>query len=163
MLALSVRAAQPGDLPAIAGIYAHYVANSVATFDETAPSDWDQRLARGLPFIVATSGQDVVGYSCATPWKPKNAYRHTVEDAVYVAPGHAGQGLGTMLLGALLDGCERAGLRQVIAVIADADEAGTPSVALHRRFGFERTGTLHRVGFKFDRWLDTTIFQRTLS
>lgn len=162
MLTLSVRAAEPADLPAIAGIYAHYVASSVATFDETAPADWDQRLARGLPFVVATSGSDVIGYSCASRWKPKNAYRYTIEDAVYVAPGHGGQGLGTMLLGALLDGCERAGFRRVIAVVADADETGKPSVALHRRFGFEQVGTLHRVGFKFGRWLDTTIFQRAL-
>jgi L-amino acid N-acyltransferase YncA len=156
------RPAEPTDLPAIAEIYAHYVASSVATFDETAPSDWDQRLARGLPFVVATTGTEVLGYSCASPWKPKHAYRFTVEDAVYVAPDHGGQGLGTMLLGALLDGCQRAGIQQVIAVVADADGHGKPSAALHRRFGFEQTGTLRQVGFKFGRLLDTTIFQRSL-
>jgi L-amino acid N-acyltransferase YncA len=159
---LSVRAAVAADLPAIAEIYAHYVTSSVATFDESPPADWDQRLVRGLPFVVATSGADVLGYSYASPWKPKNAYRYTVEDAVYVAPGHGGQGLGTMLLGALLDSCQRAGIQQVIAVIADGNGNGKASVALHRRFGFEPAGTLRAVGFKFGRWLDTSLLQRTL-
>jgi L-amino acid N-acyltransferase YncA len=156
-------------MPAVATIYAHYVATSVATFDETVPEPgyWEQRLAdldeHALPFLVAESGGDIHGYSYAAPWKTRPAYRHTAEDSVYVAPGRSGQGLGTVLLGALLDGCARAGLRQVIAVIADGADTGKASVALHRRFGFVPVGTLHGVGFKHDRWLDTTLMQRDLT
>jgi len=166
---LVIRSAQPGDMPAVAKIYAHYVATSVATFDETAPDPgyWEQRLAelgeRTLPFLVAERDSDILGYSYASPWKPRPAYRHTAEDSVYVAPGLSGQGLGTVLLGALLDGCSRAGVRQVIAVIADGADTGQASVALHRRFGFSDAGTLRAVGFKHERWLDTTLMQRDLT
>ena len=164
-----IRPALAGDMPAVATIYGHYVHTAVATFDETEPelTFWTERLdslnSRGLPFLVAESDGEVAGYSFASPWKPRPAYRHTVEDSVYVAPGRSGQGLGTLLLGALLDGCTRAGVRQVIAVIADGAADGKASVALHRRFGFGSVGTLNRVGFKFDRWLDTSLMQRDLT
>jgi L-amino acid N-acyltransferase YncA len=163
---LVIRRAQASDMPAVAKIYAHYVATSVATFDETAPEPgyWEQRLAASsLPFLVAERGSDILGYSYASPWKPRPAYRHTAEDSVYVAPGLSGQGLGTVLLGALLDGCSQAGLRQLIAVIADGAADGAASVALHRRFGFSDAGTLRAVGFKHERWLDTTLMQLDLT
>jgi L-amino acid N-acyltransferase YncA len=173
-----VRPAGPDDLAAVAGIYAHYVTGTVATFDETPPAvaDWRQRLDHlsglGLPFLVAkvgeegrvgeeaTVGGEVVGYAYASPWRPKPAYRHTVEDSVYLAPAWTGRGLGTALLQALLDGCGRAGARQVVAVIADT---GTDaSAALHRRLGFEHAGRLTGVGYKHGRWVDTILMQRAI-
>jgi phosphinothricin acetyltransferase len=102
----------------------------------------------------------VLGYAYASPWRPRPAYRHTVEDTVYLSPGHTGRGLGRALLSALLAGCEQAGARQVIAVIADSGEQA--SVALHGRLGFEPAGRLRRVGYKHGRWLDTVLMQREL-
>ena len=163
-----VRAAVPADAGPVAAIFAHYVATSVATFEEVAPAaaDWRQRLSdlagRNLPFLVAEAGGDgsVCGFAYASPWRPKPAYRHTVEDTVYLAPGHTGRGIGSALLGGLLAGCAAAGARQVIAVIADT--GGDASAALHRRFGFTQAGVLSGVGRKHGRWIDTVLMQKEL-
>ena len=176
-----VRAAVPADAGPVAAIFAHYVATSVATFEEVAPTaaDWRQRLgemaARNLPFLVAEAatagggvggdgvgagGGSVCGFAYASPWRPKSAYRHTVEDTVYLSPGCTGRGIGSALLGTLLAGCAAAGARQVIAVIADT--GSDASAALHRRFGFTQTGLLSGVGRKHGRWIDTLLMQKEL-
>jgi L-amino acid N-acyltransferase YncA len=120
----------------------------------------DSLAGRGLPFLVAETGGAVTGYAYASPWRPKPAYRHTVEDSVYLAPGQRGRGLGRLLLEALLTGCADAGVRQVIAVIADSGDPA--SVLLHRACGFTDAGRLTRVGFKHGRWVDTLLMQRAL-
>ncbi|MGD0706081.1 MAG: N-acetyltransferase family protein [Trebonia sp.] len=173
-----VRPAIPADAEQVAAIFAHYVATSVATFEEVPPTaaDWRRRLGelsrQNLPFLVAEVGQGaqgveaagdtgtVCGYAYASPWRPKPAYRYTVEDTVYISPGHTGRGLGSVLLGGLLAGCADAGARQVIAVIADT--GSDVSAALHRRFGFAEAGRLCRVGRKHGRWIDTVLMQRAL-
>ncbi|MFJ9425395.1 GNAT family N-acetyltransferase [Streptomyces sp. NPDC101249] len=161
-----IRPAIPADLNAVAEIFTHYVRHTVITFEETPPSSaaWHQRLddlaTRELPFLVAELSGHVVGYAYAAPWRPKSAYRHTVENSIYLAPDRTGRGLGGALLEALLTACARTRARQMIAVIADA---GTDaSVALHRRFGFADAGRLAAVGYKHDRWIDTVLMQRTL-
>ena len=174
-----IRPAEPNDLGVIAGIFAHYVTTSVATFEETPPtvSEWAKKLSGmselGLPFLVVEAGgrdgEDsrggggarVAGYAYAVPWRPKPAYRHTVEDSVYLAPGWTGRGLGRLLLTTLLAHCARAGAREMIAVIADSG-AGA-SVALHRACGFTDAGRLAGVGFKHGRWIDTLLLQRGLA
>lgn len=164
---LEITPATAADLATIAEIYAHYVTGSVVTFDETPPDvgQWRQRLAdltgRGLPFLVARIDGVVAGYAYAGPYRPKPAYRHTVEDSVYLAPDRTGQGLGRALLGALLPAATAAGARQMIAVIADSGDGA--SAALHRRFGFVEVGRLVRVGHKHGRWLDTVLMQRALT
>ena len=186
-----VRAAVPADAEPVAAIFAHYVATSVATFEEVAPTaaDWRRRLgelaARNLPFLVAEAGMAggrvaeagmaggrvagggvgggggfVCGFAYASPWRPKSAYRHTVEDTVYLSPGCTGRGIGSALLGTLLAGCAAAGARQVIAVIADT--GSDASAALHRRFGFTRAGLLSGVGRKHGLWIDTLLMQKEL-
>jgi L-amino acid N-acyltransferase YncA len=164
-----IRAAIPADLEQVAAIYAHYVTTSVATFEEVPPTvaDWRLRLddlaRRKLPFLVADAGIDdgaICGYAYASPWRPKPAYRHTVEDTVYVSPAHTGRGLGRALLSALLTACADAGARQVIAVIADT--GSDASVALHRQLGFAHAGRLANVGRKRGRWIDTVLMQREL-
>ena len=171
-----VRAAVPADAEPVAAIFAHYVATSVATFEEVAPTaaDWRRRLgelaARNLPFLVAEAGVgeawvgggggSVCGFAYASPWRPKSAYRHTVEDTVYLSPGCTGRGIGSALLGTLLAGCAAAGARQVIAVIADT--GSDASAALHRRFGFTQAGLLSGVGRKHGRWIDTLLMQKEL-
>ena len=101
-----------------------------------------------------------LGYAYAGPWKARSAYRFTVEDSVYVAPGALGRGVGGALLGALIARCTADGYRQMMAVVGDSGNLG--SLALHRRHGFEVIGTARAIGYKFGRWLDVVYLQRAL-
>ena len=109
---------------------------------------------------MAGDGGSVCGFAYASPWRPKSAYRYTVEDSVFLSPGCTGRGIGSALLGSLLAGCAAAGARQVIAVIADT--GSDASAALHRRFGFTQAGLLSGVGRKHGRWIDTLLMQKEL-
>ncbi|CEJ15685.1 N-acyltransferase YncA [bacterium YEK0313] len=161
-----VRDARPEDMVAVQAIYAHHVLHGLATFEETPPSvdEMLERrsavLAAGLPYLAAEREGRVVGYSYATGYRPRPAYRHTIEDSVYVAEGLGGRGIGTQLLGALIARCEAGPWRQMLAVIGDSGNEG--SIALHRRLGFQPAGTLRSVGFKLGRWVDTVLMQRAL-
>ncbi|WP_276314973.1 GNAT family N-acetyltransferase [Streptomyces sp. WAC 06738] len=161
-----IRPAAPQDMTAIAEIYAYYVTDTVITFEETPPPPayWQQRLRdlsdRGLPFLVAEAAGSLAGYAYAAPWRPKPAYRHTVENTIYLAPDRTGQGIGGALLAELVDRCAKADVRQIMAVIADTGDGTSP--ALHRRHGFTQVGRLTEVGFKHGRWVDTILMQRTL-
>jgi L-amino acid N-acyltransferase YncA len=164
--AIRVRAAAEPDMAAVRDIYAHYVLNSLATFEETPPTleemvqRWRQRLDAGLPYLVAEGSDGVLGYAYAGAYHARAAYRHTIEDSVYVADGLGGRGVGSALLGELIAACERGPWRQMVAIVGDSGNLS--SIALHRRFGFELIGTLRSVGFKFGRWVDTPILQRSL-
>ncbi|MGX5696584.1 N-acetyltransferase family protein [Agromyces soli] len=163
----AIRPAEPADLPSVREIYNYYVANSTVTFDEDAMTlrEWKQKFAQldklGLPFLVAVapSGQ-LLGYALVAPWKQKRAYRYTVEDSIYLGPAASGKGLGRALMTALIEAAKAAGLREVIAVVAD--QGAEASIALHERFGFVEIGRMGRVGFKFDRWLGTVLLQKNL-
>lgn len=162
-----IRPVAPADLAAITDIYTHYVTNTVATFEETplAVADWQRKLddlaVRGLPFLVTEVAGEVAGFAYVGPWRPKPAYRHTVEDTIYLAPARTGQGLGRALLGELLASVRKTDARQVIAVIADT--GSDASAALHRRFGFTPAGRLTAVGHKHGRWIDTLLMQQDLT
>ena len=161
-----IRRTIPDDLEAIGAIYAHHVQTGVATFELTPPDRVGMAAppARHRKWRTAVSDCDmdgrVAGYAYCSPWKTRPAYRHTVEDSIYVAPDAVGCGVGGLLLDALLSECARAGVREVIAVIVDAD--GAASLALHRNRGFVDAGRLTAVGFKHGRWLDTVLLQRSL-
>jgi phosphinothricin acetyltransferase len=161
-----VRDAVDADLQAIQRIYSYYVLNGLATFEETPPTVDDLHARRrdilrnGLPYLVATLGEQVVGYAYASLYRPRPAYRYTVEDSVYVQEGLDKRGVGTALLSALVARCETGPWKQMVAIIGDS--ANTGSIALHRRFGFQPVGTLQSVGFKLGRWVDTVIMQRAL-
>lgn len=164
--AVLVRDATDQDMAGIQAIYAHHVLHGLASFEEVPPTV-EELLARrasviglGLPYLVAEIDGGVVGYAYATLYRTRSAYRHTVEDSVYVAPGFGGRGIGSALLRALIDRCEAGPWRQLVANIGDSGNAG--SLALHRRFGFQTVGTLTSVGFKFGRWIDTVLMQRPL-
>ena len=154
-------------MPAVREIYNYYVANSTVTFDEDAMTlrEWKAKFGYlhklGMPFIVAEapSGQ-LLGYALVSPWKQKRAYRYTVENSIYLGPAAAGKGLGRALLGELIARSKAAGLKEIIAVIAD--QGAEASIALHEKFGFEEIGRMGRVGFKFDRWLGTVLLQKSL-
>lgn len=163
---MQLRAATDADLDVIAEILAHYVTTTVISFDEEPRSldAWRRLLAevqeRGLPFLAAEEEGTIAGYAYATAWKPKSGYRFTVEDTIYLAPGATGRGTGRLLLDALVRGCADAGMRRMIAVIADTGDPA--SVALHRACGFRDAGRLHRVGYKHGRWIDTVLMERGL-
>ena len=163
----SIRDAVPADLPWVREIYNHYVANSTVTFDEDAMTlrEWKSKYAYlhklNMPFIVAVSpsGQ-ILGYALVSPWKQKRAYRFTVENSIYLGAASTGKGLGPVLMQALIDRSKAAGLKEMIAVIAD--KGAEASIRMHENFGFTEIGRMGRVGYKFDRWLGTVLMQKSL-
>jgi L-amino acid N-acyltransferase YncA len=162
-----IRDATPRDLPDVREIYNYYVTNSVVTFDEDTMTlrEWRAKYAYlaklNMPFLVAVSpSQQVLGYALVTPWKQKRAYRYTVENSIYIRPAATGKGLGRALLAALIDRSKQAGLKEILAVIAD--KGAESSIALHESFGFKEIGRMGRVGYKFDRWLGTVMLQKSL-
>jgi L-amino acid N-acyltransferase YncA len=163
---LLVRPCRADDLPAVAAIYAHHVLHGLASFEEVPPGEAElarrreEVLGHGLPWLVAELGGSVAGYAYAAPYRARPAYRFTVEDSVYVAPGLGGRGVGRALLGRLVGLCEAAGRRQMVAVIGDSANLG--SVRLHERLGFRRVGVLEAVGCKHGRWVDSVLMQRAL-
>lgn len=161
-----IRRASIADLEAVTAIYRHYVLNGASTF-EIEPPDltemrhrFDSISSTGLPYLVAESDGLIAGYAYAAPYRVRPAYRFTVEDSIYVAAGFERCGIGGALLGELIARCEARGCRQMIAVIGDSANAG--SVKLHSRFGFRTVGVFESVGFKFGRWIDTVLMQRSL-
>ena len=164
--AILVRDANETDMSAVAGIYAKHVLHGLASFEEVPPSLDEMKSRRhgvlrlGLPYLVAELDGHVVGYSYATFYRARPAYRYTVEDSVYVEDGLHGRGIGTALLAELIARCERGSWRQMLAVIGDSGNIA--SIALHRRLGFTPCGTLVAVGFKFGRWVDSVFMQRAL-
>jgi L-amino acid N-acyltransferase YncA len=163
----TMRLVEAPDLPYIREIYNHYVENSTVTFDEDIMTlaEWREKfyyLSRlGMPFIAAVSpsGQ-ILGYALVAPWKQKKAFRFTVENSIYLGPASTGKGLGRVLLAELLDRSKAAGLREVIAVVAD--QGADASIKLHESFGFQEIGRMGKVGFKFERWLGTVLLQKSL-
>lgn len=162
----AVRPAAATDLPAITAIYRQAVEQGTASFELTAPSlqEMMRRFATltegGFPYLAACCGDELVGYAYAGPYRPRPAYRFTVENSVYLAPSAQRRGIGRQLLRRLIEECEARGYRQMIAVIGDSQNAG--SIGLHRSLGFAPIGTHPNVGFKFGRWLDSVLMQRAL-
>ena len=183
-----VRDARRGDLADIREIYAHHVLHGLASFEETPPDlaevtrRFEATLAHGLPYLVAEaptarpgvagpgaaeaevggSGAEPAlrGYAYAGPYRPRPAYRYSVENSLYVAPGLEGRGIGRALLEELIRRCTALGFRQMIAVIGDSGHL--PSIKFHESLGFTQAGHLRSVGFKFERWVDSVILQRPL-
>lgn len=161
-----VRDAEEADMSAVQAIYAHHVLHGLATFEEVPPTVAEMLARRaavldsGLPYLVAELDGQVVGYCYGATYRPRPAYRYAVEDSIYIAHGLDGRGIGSALLGELIARCERGPWRQMLAVIGNSGNTG--SIALHRRFGFEHTGTSVSVGFKLGQWVDTVLMQRAL-
>lgn len=161
-----IRPAREGDAQAVAAIYAWHVAHGTATFDTEAPGadHWAAKIAditaRGWPFLVAEREGGATGYCYATQFRDRAAYARTCEDSIYVAHDARGGGIGSALMGALLDAARGSGFEQMIAVIGGGEPA---SVALHARFGFVHAGRMRNVGKKFGRLLDTVYMQCDLT
>ena len=160
-----VRPARPDDSDEIAAIYAHHVRHGTATFDTEPPSSeqWQARIAdilnRGWPFLVVTEHGEILGYAYAAQFRDRPAYAHSCEDSIYLRDGLAGQGLGSMLLSALIADATARRFTQMLAVVGGGEPS---SIKLHARHGFHHAGRMEKVGYKFDRWLDTVYMQRAL-
>ena len=164
---MRIRAALTSDAAALAAIYGHHATHGLGTFEEVPPTpedmagrlkavtDWD------LPYLVAEIDGQVAGLAYAGPFRPRAAYRFTVEDSVYIAPDRMGQGVGKALLSAVIEICQGMGLRQMVAMIGDSANAG--SIGLHRALGFVQRGVFPAVGYKHGRWLDVVQMSRVLN
>ena len=164
--ALLIRPSTPADNAVITEIYGWNVLHGTGTFELVAPDAADMArrredvLAKGLPWLVAERSGQVLGYAYANHFRPRPAYRFCVEDSIYLHPQAQGQGVGRLLLAELLSQCEARGARQMLAVIGDS--ANASSIGVHRALGFEQTGVLKAAGWKFERWLDVLLMQRSL-
>jgi phosphinothricin acetyltransferase len=161
-----IRPSTESDLASITAIYAWNVEHGTGTFELEAPDarEMSRRRAevigKGLPWLVAQVDGRIAGYAYANHFRPRAAYRFCVEDSIYLDPRSAGRGLGRLLLAELVARCEAAGARQMLAVIGDS--ANLASIGVHRALGFRQVGVLAASGWKFDRWLDVVVMQRTL-
>ncbi len=161
-----VRPAAAQDLPAIHSIYAYHVLHGLASFEEVPPPleemrrRYDEVTRQGLPYLVAEENGEVQGYGYCTLYRTRSAYRHTLEDSIYVKPAMQRKGIGKALLAELIARCTALNYRQVIAVIGDS--ANAASIAVHASLGFVRAGNLRSSGYKFGRWVDTVLMQLPL-
>jgi L-amino acid N-acyltransferase YncA len=163
---LKIRPARDADIVAITTIYAHHVLNGTGTFETTPPTEaemrqrWADVVSKDLPYIVLEDDSAVLGFAYCNWFKPRPAYRFSAEDSIYLAPQASGRGLGRMLLSELIAQAERKGVRKLIAVIGDSENAG--SIGVHRACGFQDVGILGASGWKFDRWLDVVLMERSI-
>lgn len=161
-----IRTATPADLPAITAIYAHHVTHGTGSFELAPPglaemrSRFDSIAQAGFAYLVAEADGVVLGYAYVSHFRTRPAYRFTVEDSIYVAPGAVGRGVGRALLERLVADATAAGMRQMLAVIGDSANAG--SIALHRACGFNHAGAFRDVGWKAGAWRDIVLMQREL-
>ena len=161
-----IRPATPADLPTITKIYEYAVLHGTATFELTPPdlAEMTRRFKSlmdgGFPYFVGVLDGRLGGYAYAGPYRPRPAYRFTVENSIYLDPAIHRRGLGLVLLRRLIEECETRGYRQMVAVIGDSANAG--SIGVHTRCGFQMIGTHPDVGLKFGRWLDTVMMQLQL-
>lgn len=161
-----IRPATDNDIATITAIYGHHVLHGTGTFETTPPDEKDMAarradvLSKGLPYLVVEDTSGVIGFAYCNWFKPRPAYRFSAEDSIYLAPEAAGKGYGTLLLAELMTQAERCGVRKLLAVIGDSQNKG--SVGVHTRCGFTHAGVLKSCGWKFERWLDVVMMERSL-
>ena len=162
----TIREAKVEDFLEIQRIYAHHVLSNTTTFEIEPPTldemvrRWQAVRQQNLPWLVAERGDRIVGYCYAALYRPRPAYRYTIEDSIYLADGESGKGIGGELLAALIEACEKGPWRQMIAVIAGRQNQS--SIILHRKLGFAHVGTQPDTGYKFGQWIDVVFMQRAL-
>jgi L-amino acid N-acyltransferase YncA len=163
---IKIRPSVDADISNITTIYTHHVLHGTGTFETTPPSPQDMAsrrsdvLSKGLPYLVLEDATGVLGFAYCNWFKPRPAYRFSAEDSIYLTPAAHGRGLGRLLLEELMAQAERAGVRQLIAVIGDSANKG--SIGVHRACGFSHVGVLSDCGWKFDRWLDVVLMDKPI-
>ena len=159
----TIRPCTDADIPAVTAIYQHHVLHGTGTFEIEPPTETDMQsrkadvLSKSLPYLVIEENAEVLGFAYCNWFKPRPAYRFSAEDSIYLSPLATGRGWGRLLLAELMIQAERAGVRKLIAVIGDSDNAG--SIGVHRALGFTSVGVLTDCGWKFDRWLDVVLME----
>lgn len=168
MTDLSIRPALSTDIEKIQSIYAFYVENSLATFEEAVPSleemkkRFDEIHTHKMPYLVAEYKGELVGYAYASVFRSRPAFRYCVEHSIYLSNEHSGLGIGSRLMERLIKTLENTtGIRQMIGVIGDIKNKA--SIALHKKYGFKHTGVMPATGYKFDQWVDTVLMQRAIN
>jgi phosphinothricin acetyltransferase len=162
---LVIRPYRPGDIPAVTKIYGHYVRETVITFETVEPDEAEMatRFAtisgKGHPLLIGEIDGEVIGYAYASTYRPREAYRFTCEDSIYLSPSAVGKGVGSAMLARLIEDSRKAGLKQMLAVITAEREN---SIRLHLKHGFRVIGRYEALGYKFDRWLDIVHMQKAL-
>ncbi len=163
---ITIRPSRDSDLSAVTAIYAHHVRTGTGTFETTAPTEAEMSLRRrdvldkGLPYLVAEHNGTVLGFAYCQWFKPRPAYRFSAEDSIYLHPDAAGKGLGRRLLAELARQAQAAGIRKLIAVIGDS--ANAASIGVHRAEGFTPAGLFKSCGWKFGKWLDIVLMEKTI-
>jgi phosphinothricin acetyltransferase len=163
-----IRPSEPGDIPSITAIYTDAVRFGTASFELEPPDEADMARRRqhlvdgGFPYLVAIDQPSLrlLGYAYAGPYRPRPAYRFTLEDSIYLAPEARGRGIGSRLLSHLITAAEVFGARRMIANIGDS--VNEASIRVHRRAGFEMIGIMPSAGFKHGRWLDCVLMHRPI-
>jgi L-amino acid N-acyltransferase YncA len=161
-----IRPSTEADIPAIQAIYAHHVLYGTGTFETEPPAVPEMTarradvLGKSLPYLVMEVDGQVQGFAYANWFKPRPAYRYSVEDSIYMAEGSGGKGLGRLLLTELLAQLERGGIRKSMAVIGDSQNHG--SIGVHRACGFTQVGVVTSCGWKFGQWRDIVLMEKTL-
>lgn len=164
---ITLRAATIADIPRIQEIYAYHVLHGTATFEEEVPSleEMEQRFthttAKGFPYIVAEIAGKVCAYAYVSSYRPRRAYRFSVEDSIYIDKDYLGKGIGSLLLQELIDRTEQGPWHLIVAVIGDSENHA--SIKLHQKLGFTMVGIEQGTGFKFGRWLDTVIMYKPIN
>lgn len=159
-----IRTVTKDDVPAIAGIYNHYVLHSVITFDTEMVSinEMEKKVAAissHFPYLVYEDEGKVAGYCYVHQWKEKKAYRRTLETTIYLSPDYLHRGIGTKLMQRLIAECRSRGVGALVACITSGNEV---SETLHRQLGFEKVSHFRQVGEKFGRLLDVVDYELML-
>ncbi|MHB1248353.1 MAG: GNAT family N-acetyltransferase [Polaromonas sp.] len=161
-----IRPSRDEDISALTAIYAHHVLHGTGTFETAPPSVADMTarradvLSKGLPYLIAEHNGKIAGFAYCNWFKPRPAYRYSVEDSIYLGPDLHRKGLGRALLAEMLARCEAVGIRKVMAIIGDSANAG--SIGVHRALGFTQVGIIASCGWKFGAWRDIVIMEKTI-
>jgi phosphinothricin acetyltransferase len=165
---MHMRLANAGDMAAIAALYRPFVLTSTVTFELEAPDAaemqrrWKALVDAGYPYYAALNDQEeLLGFAYCGPFRSRPAYRYCCENSVYIAPQARRRGLAGALMEQIIADAQASGMTQMLAVITDTNETAA-SLAFHESLGFKRVGTLEKAGFKFERWLDVALLQRSL-
>ena len=163
---IKISAANSEDMGSITAIYYHEVLKGISSWEEKPPDqdEMDQRRKKiqdgGYPYLTAYLGNKLIGYTYASPYRPRSGYRYTVESSIYISQNLRRRGLGQLLMANLIETCTNKGFRQMLAVIGDSNNI--MSINFHLKLGFKKIATINSIGFKFERWLDSVVMQLPL-
>ena len=148
-------------------IYNYFILNSLSNFEEKVLSiqKFNEMLIairqNKLPLLLLKIQNKVVGIAFVNKFREKSGYRFTFEHSIYISPNNTNQGLGSLLLRKLINECKKnKKIKNLIAVIGGSDNIA--SIKIHEKNGFKHIGTLKKIGFKKNKWIDSVYMQKKL-